>query len=91
MTVKQLQDSGYKVKVFHNRLYNGYHAWQNGKRIYGYLEIGPDTKGGSTEVIVDAPTGERLHGVAICSREDNYNKKLGIRIAIGRAFLGTRN
>jgi hypothetical protein len=93
MTVKQLQDSGYKVKVFHNRLYNGYHAWQNGKRVYGYTDgiIGPDTKGGSTEVIIDTPTGERFHGLATCSTEDNYDKKLGIRIALGRALYANES
>jgi hypothetical protein len=93
MTVKELQDNGYKVKVFHNRLYNGYHAWQNGKRVYGYTDgiIGPDSKGGSTEVIIESPSGERFHGLAICSKKENYNKRMGIRIALGRALYGNKS
>jgi hypothetical protein len=93
MTIEELRNSGYKVKIFHNRLYNGYHAWQNGRRVYGYTDgiIGPDTKGGSTEVIIQTPTGERLHGIAICSTEDNYNKKLGVKIAFGRALYANES
>ena len=87
MTVQQLRNMGYKVRVLHNRLYNGYHAWQNGSRVYGYTDgiIGPDTKGGSTQVIIDSPSGEHFQGLAICSKKENYNKKMGVRIAIGRS------
>lgn len=30
MTVQELRNTGYKVRVLHNRLYNGYHKWQVG-------------------------------------------------------------
>jgi hypothetical protein len=85
MTVQQLRNMGYKVKVLHNRLYNGYHAWQVGSRIHidGITE--PDSKGGSTHVIIDSPTGEHFQGLAICSKKENYNKKMGVRIALGRS------
>ena len=87
MTVQQLRNNGYKVKVLHNRLYNGSFALQvaNTQNMNG--PIYPDTKGGSTEIIIDSPSGEHFHGIAICSRKENYDKKLGVRIAIGRCGL----
>lgn len=88
MTVQQLRNNGYKVKVLHNRLYNGYHKWQVGARdhiVFSGVPIDPDAKGGSTEVIIDSPTGEHFRGLAICSKKENYNKRLGVRIALGRS------
>jgi hypothetical protein len=84
MTVQQLRNNGYKVKVLHNRLYNGYYSWQVG---HNFESINPDTKGGSTEIIIDSPSGQHFHGIAICSRKENYDKKLGVRIALGRCGL----
>jgi len=87
MTVQQLRNSGYKVRVLHNRLYNGYYKWQVGSKPaegYGYGPIDPDTKGGSTQIIIDSPHGSHYEGLAICSKKENYNKKLGVRIALGR-------
>ena len=87
MTVKQLRNNGYKVKVLHNRLYNGYYSWQVANTQNMNVPIDPDTKGGSTEVIIDSPSGQHFHGLAICSKKENYDKKLGVRIAIGRCGL----
>jgi len=90
MTIQQLRNYGYRVKVLHHRLYNGYYKWQVGSKPaggYGYGLIDPDTKGGSTHVIIDSPNGKRYEGLAICSKRDNYNKKLGVRIALGRCNL----
>jgi hypothetical protein len=86
MTVQQLRNMGYKVKVLHNRLYNGYHAWQVGghEHIQQNAPVDPDSKGGSTHIIIDSPTGEHFQGLAICSKKENYNKKMGVRIALGR-------
>jgi len=89
MTVQQLRNWGYKVRVLHNRLYNGYHKWQLGSRPtisnYSYGPIYPDPKGGSTEIVIDSPSGQHYHGLAICSKKENYNKKMGVRIALGRS------
>jgi hypothetical protein len=91
MTVQQLRNSGYKVKVLHNRLYNGYYKWQVGSKpnhsVHGYGPIDPDTKGGSTQIIIDGPSGDHYDGLAICSKKENYNKKLGVRIALGRCNI----
>ena len=90
MTVQQLRNTGYKVRVLHNRLYNGYQKWQVGSRdraAFSGMPIEPDSKGGSTEVVIDSPDGKHFHGVAICSKKENYNKKLGVKIALGRCGL----
>ena len=91
MTIQQLRNSGYKVRVIHNRLYKGYHRWQVGSRPtssdYGYGPIDPDARGGSTQITIDSPNGERFQGLAICSKKDNYDKKLGVRIALGRCNI----
>lgn len=87
MTVQQLRNMGYKVRVLHCRLYNGYHTWQVGGHEYiqRNAPVDPDAKGGSTQVVIDSPTGEHFQGLAICSKKENYNKKMGVRIALGRS------
>lgn len=87
MTVQQLRNMGYKVRVLHNRLYNGYHKWQVGAKdsAKNYGPLDPDSKGGSTQVIIDSPNGEHFQGLAMCSKKENYNKKMGVRIALGRS------
>lgn len=78
MTVKQLRNMGYKVRVLH---YREYIETQSFGGIREYLS----PKGGSTQVIIDSPNGEHFIGEAICSKKENYNKKLGVRIALGRS------
>ena len=88
MTVQELRNKGYKVRVLHNRLYHGYHKWQVGAKdaaTFSGVPIDPDAKGGSTEIIIDSPNGEHFRGLAICSKKENYNKKMGVRIALGRS------
>lgn len=88
MTVQELRNRGYKVRVLHNRLYNGYHKWQVGaveSARYNYGPIDPDSKGGSTQVVIDSPDGKHFSGFAICSKKENYDKKMGVRIALGRS------
>ena len=75
MTVHELRKAGYKVGVFHIREHI------NEKHL--------SPRGGSTMVHITTPDNEELHGVANCSKHDNYNKKLGVRIAIGRALVGS--
>jgi hypothetical protein len=88
MTIQQLRNNGYKVRVLHNRLYNGYHKWQVGAKdraSFSGIPIDPDAKGGSTQVVIDSPDGKHYQGLAICSKKENYNKKMGVRIALGRS------
>lgn len=71
LTVAYLRSNGYKVAVHHSRKKDN-----NGTIL---------PKGGKTVLIIDSPRGEHFEGVSRCSNEDNYNKKLGIRIALGRS------
>ena len=69
--VEELRKSGYKVWVKHFR-----------RDSLG----GPNPRGGKTVVEVTTPDGVTLLGVSRCSRKENFNKRLGVRIALGRAF-----
>ena len=71
LTVSFLRKSGYKVAVFHRR----------NKNKDGIIS----PKGGMTTLIIDSPHGEHFEGTSICCDADNYDKKLGIRIALGRS------
>lgn len=79
MTVKNLRQTGWKVRVLHHRV--------DDNRILG--EIYP--KGGKTVIILDSPSGEHFEGVAVCSDNDLYNKKIGVKIALGRALFTGNN
>ena len=72
ITVSFLRQSGYKVAVRHHRNYNNNVT---------------SPKGGMTEIIIDSPHGEHFEGISKCCDQDNYNKKLGVRIALGRTGI----
>ena len=81
MTVQQLRNNGYKVKVLHFR--NPVLPFKGD--FNDYMKHPKYPKGGSTQVIIDTPNGDRFVGTSKCSEQDNYNKKLGVRIALGRS------
>lgn len=81
MTIQQLRNSGYKVKVLHHR------KTVEEKGMWGKTRNRVSEKGGMTQVIIDSPSGEHFIGEAVCSKKDNYNKKLGVRIALGRSGI----
>lgn len=73
MTVESLRKSGYKIKVQHHR-----------KTIPAVKAI--NARGGKTVVEVTTPDGHTFVGISRCSRKENFNKRLGVRIALGRAM-----
>ena len=84
-TIKELREDGLFVKVRHNRnktnipKIDGYCGWHEIPII--------KSKGGFTEVsIFDKNDNLIGEGKSICSNKDNYDKKMGIRIALGRAM-----
>jgi hypothetical protein len=87
MTVQQFRNTGYKVRVLHCRLYKGVElSYSDLLSVYRTsIKPKPDAKGGSTQVIIDSPDGKHFIGEAICSKKENYNKKMGVRIALGRS------
>jgi hypothetical protein len=74
-TVSDLRKLGYKVFVIHIRFMD--------------MDNSRFARGGKTLVEIHTPDGV-INGVAFCSLEDNYNKKIGVKIAIGRALAGTK-
>jgi hypothetical protein len=47
-------------------------------------------RGGRAVVDITCPDGTELQGVSECSVDENYNRKKGITIAIGRALMGVK-
>lgn len=74
-TVEDLRNSGAKVKVLHYRL----------PPVHKSDKYNP--KGGKTSVIV-IMNNETFEATATCSKKDNYNKKMGVKIALGRIMHG---
>ena len=72
-TVDDLRHLGYKVRVMHFRE----------RDQYGHYK----TKGGKTIVTITDNNGHTSQGTARCSNSDGFNKKLGVKIAIGRALF----
>lgn len=79
-TIKQLRQAGYKVRVVHNR------PTINIERIDGVcIEFSP--KGGTTTIDITTPDFSfDAKGIAICSDKEAWNRKIGNRIALGRAM-----
>lgn len=71
-TIEQLRKSGYKVRVIHDTLNNDDPYYHLADR-YTRIEI------------LD-PNGKEWVGMARCSVKDNYNRKLGNKIALNRAL-----
>lgn len=71
-TVTDIKNLGYKIKVYHNRISN-----KDGS-------ISP--KGGLTVVEITDNYGTTHIGKAKCHENDNFVKRIGLMIAIGRAL-----
>ena len=78
-SVKELRQQGYKVGVQHNRYYDN-------AEICGNNPEGIIPNGGETTVRVTTPDGRTVVGVSTCAAVDNFNKKRGVQIALGRAL-----
>lgn len=71
MTIEELRKAGYKIRVHHNRK---------------LCPDGINARGGKTVVEVTTPDDTTLIGMSRCSRKENFNKRMGVRIALGRAM-----
>jgi hypothetical protein len=70
--VDDLRSLGYKVRVMH------YRNKDNNDNI--------KPRGGKTVVTVTDNNGNTFKGLATCSDNDGFNKRIGVAIAIGRAL-----
>jgi hypothetical protein len=79
-TIKDLRQAGYKVRVLHTR-----QNWIKARATGHSIEL--NARGGSTTIEVTTPDGKHnVVGKSVCSMEDNFNRKLGNSIALGRAL-----
>ena len=80
-TVEELKARGYEVYVHHEK-----------EEIFGeepkYLKSRAEVLGVrvKTSVAFKSPIGEKAVGQAVCHPSDNWNRKKGIAIALGRAW-----
>lgn len=81
----QLPD-GYKVKYRHRRLAAGSGHYID-ELAHGSFPIAPAAKGGETEAKVYDPDDSVVAiGVATCHERDNFSRRIGRDIALGRAL-----
>lgn len=94
--IHALRQQGYKVQIQHKRRFK----MLDGYLTRGEYESSPfksemfnshykdvvNAKGGMTVVKLTTPDNTELVGTAKCSDKDNYNRKLGLRMALGRAM-----
>ena len=79
-TIRQLRRSGFKVRVIHKR-----HQTIIKKIDGDYFEN--SSKGGTTIIQITTPDKQTdVEGISVCSIEDNYDRKVGNAIALGRAL-----
>lgn len=79
-TIKQLRQRGYKIRVLHTRHQNPVQ-----KLMGKAFELSPH--GGSTTIELTTPDKQyNVFGKSVCSLEDNFNRKVGNSIALGRAL-----
>lgn len=85
ITIKQLRQSGYKVRVFHKRNYDSI------EKIGGISkQVAP--KGGETYIEITTPCKTFTEeGLSICSDQDLFNRRTGNEIAMGRAIKALKS
>ena len=80
LSIKNLRRRGLKVRVLHQRNY----FLRN--RLDG-TSSEVCARGGTTEIQLTSPDKLiNVSGIAVCSEEDNYDRKVGNAIALGRAW-----
>ena len=83
-TIKQLRQAGFKVRVIHTRHYEPVSAYKMSGPVSRLSRL--SGKGGSTRIQISSPDLQHnVEGIAVCSLEDSFNRKLGNSIAMGRA------
>lgn len=89
-TVQQLREQGHKVRVVHYRYTaEGPDEFELiPQRVAKERRIPISTHGGQTEVYITTPSNQQLVGVARCNMADQFNRKIALKIAIGRALKG---
>lgn len=89
-TVKDLRQSGHKVRIQRFRPYFigpvPIYMDDNNARLNGLTKNEVSQQGGMTIVSIRKPNGEEVEGVSCCSLDDPFIKRVGVEIAISRAL-----
>jgi hypothetical protein len=83
--IQRLAELGYKTYVSHERHIRARCAVGT-VRDFKRLGLAPDPTGGRTLVEITRDGVSCALGVAQCSDLDNFNRKIGLEIAVGRAI-----
>lgn len=95
LSVESLRQQGYKVRVTHMRYFGRnsflkpvlWSMYEAKEELYNYTDL-ILSNGGLTKVEITIPESNKtLVGISKCSIKDSYNKKLGVKIALGRALV----
>ena len=85
-TVHELRKTGYQVNVIHDREDCRYSIHLT-KSIDGYPEHRQIIQGTTTvNIVPPGPVGQVVFGTAYCRLDDQFSRKQGLRIALGRAL-----
>lgn len=86
--MKRQVPEGASVKYSHGRRVKEQHGtfYRMKLRSWKDSDHTPEPRGGRTSVRLTLPNGEEVWGIAECSTRDNYSKKIGRDIALGRAL-----
>jgi hypothetical protein len=80
LSIKNLRRRGWKVRVMHSR-----HYFLKDRLNGSSTEI--SARGGITIIQITSPDKTiNASGKAVCSDQDNYDRKVGNAIALGRAY-----
>jgi hypothetical protein len=74
-TIHQLRRAGWKVRVIHGFIEDS-----------RYEDVNVHLYNRFTRIELTSPDKKDSTGIAYCSKKDNWNRKLGNRIALGRAL-----
>lgn len=88
--VHELRKAGWKIRVIHKRYFGGI-ALLSRKEATVSSWRNCLTRGGLTIVELTTPNGKNSTGEARCSKSDNFDRKKGVSIALGRAITNLEN
>jgi hypothetical protein len=82
-SVKSLRQNGFKVRVQHQRFCVGGGMLPEYQIRQEKFQFSP--KGGKTTILVSRLSdGTNFTGEAVCSESDQFNRKMGVAISLGR-------
>lgn len=84
--INQLRSKGYQVKVRHQRVDTSDGSLKCKHEFTEPYSTYVSPKGGLTYVMIKSPTGADVQESAACSTKDQYCRKVGLSIALGRAL-----